>query len=498
MFQRNDAARTNFLRFLAGAARKKTRSLLRLTATAGALWLAAAGSLAAKGADGITLDLWDFPHMPETSAYIQKAIAAFEKDHPGVTVRYTRLPWQDGQQKITLAVLGGQPPDVCFQVSNNISGFLVQNALEPLTTALQPELADFYESYIDAVSFQGEIYAVPWYKACYVMALNLDVFEKFGVAPPENGRWTWAEFLEKMQALTKVAPAIDDRIHPPANAPEPPPVQYYGLVTNLGVAEYEAYSIIYNFGGRILKKTPDGRVVTGASAPEFLAGLKHLQDLDFRYKVAAPGIGAFTQEQSWKVWKEGGAVAATVQGGWIINAVNTSNREQERSNARLRAAGREQETRRPFRWRLVAPPTPDAQTTPVLASSGLGTFVVFRQKDEARRKLAADLALHLVRGEGQKVLKEECVFPSRKSGGNPFGDDPEIGPVFDLFPDAVLTPLVPGGERIDRVFQQEMQRALLRVPGTDKPQATAEEAARAGDAKVNAVLERARRRFQPK
>lgn len=495
MFQRNDATGGGFFRFLTGTAQRNTRRL----AAAAALCAALMGTeAAAKDAEPITLDLWDFPHMPETSAYIQTAIADFEKSHPGVTVRYTRLPWQDGQQKITLAVLGGQPPDVCFQVSNNISGFLVQNALEPLTAALQPELADFYESYIDAVSFQNEIYAVPWYKACYVMALNLDVFEKFGVAPPANGRWTWDEFLEKMQALTKVAPPLDDRIHPPTHAPEPPPVQYYGLVTNLGVAEYEAYSIIYNFGGRILRKTPDGQVVTGADGPDFISGLKHLQDLDFRYKVAAPGIGAFTQEQSWKVWKEGGAVAATVQGGWIINAVNTSNREQERSNARLQAAGREQETRKAFRWMLVAPPTVDAKTTPVLASSGLGTFVVFRQKDARRRKLATDLALHLVRGDGQKVLKEECVFPSRKSGGNPFADDPMIGPVFDLFPDAVLTPLVPGGERIDRVFQQEMQRALLRIPGTDKPQATAEEAARAGNAKVNAVLDRARRRFQPR
>ena len=56
-------------------------------------------------------------------------------------------------------------------------------------------------------------------------------------------------------------------------------------------------------------------------------------------------------------------------------------------------------------------------------------------------------------------------------------------------------PLVPGGERIDRVFQQEIQKSLLRMPGTDKPQLTAEEAAKAGDRKIKAVLERARRRF---
>src|SRR5687768_11094592 len=72
----------------------------------------------------VTLEFWDFPHMPETTAWVKKALAQFEAEHPGVKVRYTRLPWQDGQQKVTLAVLSGQPPDVCGQVSNNISQFV--------------------------------------------------------------------------------------------------------------------------------------------------------------------------------------------------------------------------------------------------------------------------------------------------------------------------------------------------------------------------------------
>lgn len=442
----------------------------------------------------ITLELWDFPHMPETTVYIQRSIREFEERH-NVRVRYTRLPWQDGQQKVTLAVLGGQPPDVCCQVSNNISGFVAQDALEPLNDALAPELDDYYESYLDAVSYKGDIYAVPWYKACYVMALNLDVLEKFGVEPPQNGRWTHDEFLEKMQALTRQDTPIDVRVNPRPETGQAQQIPYYGLVTNLGVGEYEAYNIIYNFGGRIVRMGGDGAPEAVADSPEFISGLKHLQDLDFRYKVTAPSIGAFTQQQSWEVWKVGGAVGTTIQGGWIINALNTSNREQERANARLTAAGRAEEARRPFRWMLAAPPTQDAATTPVLASSGLGTFVVFKQEDERRRELSKQLAMHLVRGEGQTVLKEECVYPSRKSAGNPFADDPMIGPVFELFPDAVLTPLVPGGERIDRVFQQEIQRSLLRVPGTDQPQMKAEEAARTANAKVEAVLERAKRRL---
>lgn len=444
--------------------------------------------------DDITLEFWDFPHMPETLAYLDGALREFEQQNPGVKVRYTRLPWQDGQQKVTLAVLSGEPPDVCGQVSNNISQFVAQDVLEPLNDALAPELEDFHPSYLDAVSFNNTIYSVPWYKACYMLVLNLDVFDKFGVKPPDNGRWTWDEFLASMKATTGMAPPTDYRLHAGSSAPAAALVKHYGLVTNVGAGEYESYSIMFNFGGRVLQKNAEGDIVCTVDEAPFVTGLRHLQALDFEHGVAVPGIGAFTQVASWSLWKESATVAASFQGGWVVAAMQKSREQQLAANKRLEEAGRPQEARREFRWSVAAPPTIDAETTPVLASSGLGTFVVFKKKDERRRALAIKLALHLVRGKGQEVLRHECVYPSRISAGNPFADDPMLGPVFALFPAAVLTPLVPGGERIDRVLQQEIQRALLRG-GDGKPQVTVEEATRNGASKIEAVLERARRRF---
>lgn len=431
----------------------------------------------------LTLEFWDFPHLPKTNEYLMKAIRQFEADHPGVRVRYTRLPWQDGQQKVMLAMLSGQPPDVCGQVSTGLAQFIAQDALEPLNAYLQADLADFHPSYIDAVSYQGTIYAVPWYKACYVMLLNLDLFEKFGIEPPRNGRWTWDEFLQKMKALT------------PRSAPGQP-TSYYGLVTNMGPMEYEAYSIIFNFGGRILEPATGGGYEPAVAKQPFQDGLKALQSLEYEHGVAMPSIGAFTQEQSWNTWRDSRNCAATLQGAWCVTAVEKSNEAIEEANQRKLAAGRANEAQKPIRWMLAAPPTVDAGTTPVLASSGLGTYVVFRQKDARRRDLAAKLALFLVSGEGQDVLVHENVYPSRISAGNPFASDPRLAPVFELFPEGVMLPLTPGGDRLDKVLQTELQRAVLRNPSTGKPQATVEAATTAADRKLRAVLERARRRFK--
>ena len=441
----------------------------------------------ANASEPITLEFWDFPHLPKTNDYLTSAMAQFERDHPGVRIHYTRLPWQDGQQKLTLAVLSGQPPDVCGQVSTGLPGFIAQDVLEPLEGYLQKDLADFYPSYLDAVSYKNHVYAVPWYKACYVMLLNLDLFDKFGVTPPQNGRWSWDEFLQKMKALTRASVKGTS-----AAVAEP---NYYGLVTNLGPMEYEAYSIILNFGGRILEQKPGGKIESVVAEPPFREGLQRLQDLEFRYHVAAPGIGAATQEQSWTLWRDSRTCACTLQGAWCVTAVERSNQAVEETNKRKIAAGRPGEVEKPIRWMIAAPPSRDVSTTPVLASSGLGTYVAFRQKDEARRRLSAELALFLVSGEGQKVLKYENVYPSRISAGNPYADDQRLDGVFSLFPAGIMSPLVPGGERIDRVLQQEIQKTVLTNPTTANPQATVQQVTTAADSKIRAVLERARRRF---
>ncbi|MGI8905355.1 MAG: ABC transporter substrate-binding protein [Candidatus Sumerlaeaceae bacterium] len=444
-----------------------------------------AGFCAASGP--ITLEFWDFPHLPRTNDYLTSAMARFQAEHPGVRIRYTKLPWQDGQQKLTLSVLSGSPPDVCGQVSTGLPGFIAQDVLEPLESYLQNDISDFHPAYLKAVSHKGHVYAVPWYKACYVMLLNLDLFKKFGVAPPKDGRWNWDEFLVKMKALTRTS--AGDRA---TTSAEP---NFYGLVTNLGPMEYEAYSIIFNFGGRILQQRPEGIIQSTVAEAPFIEGLRRLQSLEFEHRVAAPGIGAATQEQSWSLWRDSRTCACTIQGAWCVTAVERANDAIEATNRRKVAAGRTGELEKPIRWMIAAPPQKDSMTTPVLASSGLGTYVVFRQKDPERRRLAAEFALYLVSGEGQRVLKYENVYPSRISAGDPFADDPRLSAVFSLFPDGVMSPLVPGGERIDRVLQQEVQKAVLVNPGTGNPQATVEQAAKAADTKIRAVLERAKRRF---
>lgn len=430
----------------------------------------------------VTLRYWDFPHLPEVQRHIERTITAFEAKHPNVHIDYSQLPWQDGQQKVFFSVASGNMPDICGQV--NVSPmFIQQGVLEPLDDLVPAKIwDDMHPAYRDAIRYRGRAMAMPWYKACYVALLNVDVFEKFGVPLPTNGRWTYDEFTSAARAMTQRDAATGR--------------QYYGLVTNVGPAEYEAYSIIANAGGRIiLREMVNGeeRLRSGLLEPPFRRGVQRLVDLEYDLRVALPGMGSMTQEQSWSAWRDGRNVGVTFQGGWCITALQRFNDELATANARKVAAGRASEAQPPLRWSIAAPPH-DAGTTPVLASSGLGTYVIFKQKSDAKRRLAAEFILDLTTGPGQQILKAENTYPSLRSTGNLWADDPMLGPVFELFPGGVMTPLVPGGERIDRVLQTEIQRTLLRNPATGRPQSTVEASLQAAESKVAAILERAARR----
>ena len=63
-----------------------------------------------------------------------------------------------------------------------------------------------------------------------------------------------------------------------------------------------------------------------------------------------------TQEQSWNLWRDSRAVAATIQGAWCITAVDRFNQEVERTNERKRAQGRADEVTSPIRYMIAAPP----------------------------------------------------------------------------------------------------------------------------------------------
>ncbi|MBI3891659.1 MAG: extracellular solute-binding protein, partial [Candidatus Wallbacteria bacterium] len=159
----------------------------------------------------VDIDLWEFPRIPDTSdpydrfSWLRTLLANFESSHPEARVRLTELSWQNGGDKLKIAVYSGSPPDLT-------SGALpvkmvLQGVLDPADDFLtQADRNDYLPGTLEAFRFGGKTWGWPWCSVGDLLYVNLDRAKATGAKLPEDGCWTWDEFLAAAKTMTGAGP----------------------------------------------------------------------------------------------------------------------------------------------------------------------------------------------------------------------------------------------------------------------------------------------------
>lgn len=424
---REEASQVN-----AGTMRRASR-VLALALLLGGL-VAAVVPAGAAGKWTGTLVVWDFPRPEAAAGWELAAFKKFEESHPGVKIEYTKLSWAGGGEKLDVAVAAGDPPDICG--SGLRLPYVLQGALEPIDPYLTAEdLKDFYEGSLSAVTLNGKRWGWPWYNTVYTLYLNVDLFKERGVPLPENGQWTWREFLYAMQQLTFDRDG-DGKI------------DVYGFGFTIQPTYLQPFGFIYAEGGRIL--STDGKEFV-LDRPEAVAGIKRLYDMVWTYKCALPGAGGMTTVDVHNAFLNSRTIAAFADTTGIISAFTTHNQKVEKGEIQGQKIN------------LVTAGYPRGSTgLPVAAGPGVGSWAVFKQKDPAKRDVVMELARFLTSGKSQKeVVPLIGTFPSRKSAGNVWAGHPYLERVAPSVEYAVYPPMHPEWAKIDEKIMKELQLAML-------------------------------------
>lgn len=419
----------------------------------------------------IPVEFWDYPRGRVVGPWMDAAIAEFERRHPQVDVVFTRLSWSKGGQRLDIAAFSGRPPDVAGGVLQ--LRYAEQGLLEPLETHLPPEeLGDFYPLARAACTWDGHLWALPWYKEAFVVMLNLDLLEERGVAPPTGGRWTWEEFVDAMRRLTFDRDGDGD-------------IDVHGISLATGREKWECYPFLFGEGMEIM--SADGRRIL-IDSEATVRGILRLMELDRDARVVMPLFGGYTDEVSWPAFSgPERRVAATSQGLWSVVALDWQNWDRRE---RLRDRPGEAESLGPeLRYTFVHFPVMPGREQ-VMASYGTGSFMVFRRPLEPERTAwalalarflvsstdgpRADAALARVYTEatgypvqegdvitGQEALRGLSEFPSRRSAGRLYGGHPQWEAIWDDIPHAIAPPVHPAWLRVDHVLSTGLQRILL-------------------------------------
>ena len=151
------------------------------------------------------ITLWDFPRWPDKTGnkfgWIESKIREFEKENPGVFIHLRPLKWEYGLIELRAATAAGTYPDIAPIAAD--FDFIIEGHLEPVNEFISSDELERYEPRaIEAVTYQNQIYGFPWFMTTYGLFLNKDNFTSQNAVIPEDGCWTYDEFVQALQKLT--------------------------------------------------------------------------------------------------------------------------------------------------------------------------------------------------------------------------------------------------------------------------------------------------------
>src|SRR5262245_29894790 len=128
-------------------------------------------------------------------------IAEFEAAHPGVRVKAEALLWSSDEQRqfLVINLEGGRPGfDVMMLDCIWVPEFARAGWLYDLSPSVTPdERAAHFLSAIDAATFQGRIWGLPWIMNVGLLYYRADLLARHGLRPPE----THAEMAEQIRIV---------------------------------------------------------------------------------------------------------------------------------------------------------------------------------------------------------------------------------------------------------------------------------------------------------
>ncbi|ACZ43202.1 extracellular solute-binding protein family 1 [Thermobaculum terrenum ATCC BAA-798] len=136
----------------------------------------------------------------------QKVIAQdFEKAHPGVKINFLPIQgkdWNDYFTKILTQIASGSVPDLMTVATEGIQLFAGKGLAYPLDEfvkqdkeAIREYFADVHPSLVEAMMYQGHLYALPFDFNAANMFLNMNLFSQAGIEYP-RGNWTKDDFYD--------------------------------------------------------------------------------------------------------------------------------------------------------------------------------------------------------------------------------------------------------------------------------------------------------------
>jgi multiple sugar transport system substrate-binding protein len=379
-------------------------------------------------ADGRSTVVFKHGKLAGDQALFRRLIDRFERENPDIKVKDETLPTStDEQHQFYVINLEGGSRD--FDVLSVdviwVPEFARAGWLRDISHLFSPhEEKGFFSGPMEAVRYEGSIYAIPWYIDAGILYYRKDLLDKYGFSPPR----TWDELVGTAQYIT----AREQNLYGFVWQGK----QYEGLVCN--VLEY-----IRSNGGEVLR---NGKPVI--NSPENRAAIAFMRDLISLYRVTPPLATTLIEESARHIFGNGRALfMRNWPYAWSIY-------EKQGSLVRGKVGV------------APLPAFPQGQSAPTLGGWQLGI-----NRHSRRPEAAEKFVLFLTSPAAQKELALTLGYkPTRKSlysDADLIARQPFVARLSDVFAMARPRPVSPYYMMMTQVMQPHFSAIIsgIKTPG---------------------------------
>ncbi|AGT32207.1 hypothetical protein M493_09725 [Geobacillus genomosp. 3] len=254
-----------------------------------------------------TLTVWHI-ETGESEEALKNAAKRFEEKHPGVTVKLVRYENDPYKTKLSVAMGGGNPPDVFHSWGGGwLKNFVDAGQVMDITNKIDKD--NYLEAAISPATYEGKIYGVPVGMDIVPVWYNKEIFAKYNLKEPQ----TYDEFLEIIKTLKSKG------IIPLALANK---TKWPGSFYMMYLAE--------RIGGKDLFNEAFGRTGRGFDDEAYVQAATKIQEL-VKMGAFSEGVNGLNYDtgQSRQLLYTGKA-AMTIDGSWFLGTIRKEMPEFEK------------------------------------------------------------------------------------------------------------------------------------------------------------------------
>ncbi|MFD8496701.1 ABC transporter substrate-binding protein [Amycolatopsis sp. NPDC059657] len=134
----------------------------------------------------------------------QQVIELFQKQHPNITVRGEFKEWNGYWDSLATTVAANDAPDIIQMDELYLASYAERGALLDLNEARKHlDTAGFDGKALATGAIDGKQYALPVGLSAYSIVVNTDLLAKYGVALPDDTKWSWEDLRKAGEQVSK-------------------------------------------------------------------------------------------------------------------------------------------------------------------------------------------------------------------------------------------------------------------------------------------------------